>query len=104
MQRNTSLIAPQVVLNSLGLQRAPWVMEQFRAAGFQIGPLVGISFSIAGPVERFEEFFQVRAEREGPQPFLTDELPLSSLNPTLREHIEAVLFTRPPDFGPVGFF
>jgi hypothetical protein len=99
---NTSLLAAQVVLNTSGLQRAPWVMEQFRAAGFQIGPLIGVSFSIEGSVRRFEEFFQVRAEREGPQPFPTDEFPLSSLNPGLRQHIAAVLFTRPPDFGPVG--
>jgi hypothetical protein len=103
MQTNTQLIAAQVVLNSLGLQRGPWVMEQFRAAGFQTGPLVGISFSIAGPVERFEEFFQVRAVRQGPQPFPTDELPLSSLDPALREHIDAVLFTKPPAFGPGAY-
>jgi len=100
----TSLLAAQVVLNTLGLQQAPWVMEQFKAAGFQIGHLVGTSFSIAGPVKRFEEFFQVRAEQQGPQPFPTDELPLSSLNTTLRQHIATVLFTRPPDFGPVGSF
>jgi hypothetical protein len=79
-------------------------MEQFAAAGFQIGPLVGISFSIAGPVEHFEEFFKVRAEQQGPQPFSVNELPLSALNPALREHIETVLFTRPPDFGPGGHF
>ena len=101
---NTSLIAAQVVLNSSGLHRGPWVMEQFAAAGFQVGPLVGISFSIAGPVERFEEFFKVRAEQKSPQPFPVDELPLSGLNPALREHIETVLFTRPPDFGPGGHF
>ena len=99
---NTSILAAQVVLNTLGLQQAPWVMEQFRAAGFEIGPLVGVSFSIAGPVERFEEFFRVRAEQPGPQPFPANELPLSSLNPTLRQYIASVLFTRPPDFGPAG--
>ena len=101
---NTSVLAAQVVLNTLGLQQAPWVMEQFEAAGFQIGPLVGVSFSIEGPVKRFEEFFQVRAEQQSPQPFPADELPLSSLNPTLRQYIATVLFTRPPDFGPVGSF
>jgi hypothetical protein len=104
MQTDTNLIAAQVVLNTLGLQRGPWVMEQFRASGFDIGPLVGISFSIAAPVRRFEEFFQVRGERQGPQPFPTDELPLSSLNPTLREHVDAVLFTQPPAFGPGAKF
>jgi hypothetical protein len=104
MQRNTSLIAAQVALNSFGIQQAPWVMEQFKSAGFQVGPLIGVSFSIAGPVERFEEFFQVRAERSGPQPFASDELSLSSLNPTLRQQITNVLFTRPPDFGPRGSF
>jgi hypothetical protein len=103
MERNTDPLAAQVVLKPSGFQHAAWVMEQFREAGFQTGPLVGISFSIAGPVERFEEFFRVRAEREATQPFPPDELPLSELNPTLREPIETVLFTRPPDFGPTGF-
>jgi hypothetical protein len=101
---NTSMLAAQVVLNTLGLQQAPRAMDQFRAAGFEIGPFVGVSFSIAGPVERFEDCFQVRAEQPGPQPFPATELPLSSLNPTLRQHIASVLFTRPPDFGPVGSF
>jgi hypothetical protein len=104
MVMNTPLLASQVVLNTLGIQQAPWVMEQFKAAGFQIGPLIGVSFSIAGPIERFEEFFQVRAERSGPQPFPSNELPLSTLNPMLRQHITNVLFTRPPDFGPSGSF
>jgi hypothetical protein len=101
---NTNLLAAQVVLNNLGLPQAPWVMEQLRAAGFEIGPLVGVSFSITGPVERFEAFFQVRAEQPGSQPFSANELPLSSLNPALRQHIASVLFTRPPDFGPGGSF
>jgi hypothetical protein len=79
-------------------------MEQFAAAGFLVGPLVGISFSIAAPVQRFEEFFKVRAEQEGHLPFPAAELPLSALNPDLRKHIETVIFTQPPDFGPGGNF
>ena len=101
---NTHSIAAQVVLNASGLHQAPGVMEQFAAAGFQVGPLVGVSFSIAAPIERFEDFFKVRAEQQGAQPFLVDELPLSALPPGLREQIETVLFTRPPDFGPAGNF
>jgi hypothetical protein len=62
MRMETSLLAAEVVLNTWDPQQAPWVIGQFKAAGFQIGPLAGTSFSIAGPVERFEEFFQVRAE------------------------------------------
>src|SRR5262245_46675090 len=101
---NTSMLAAQVVLNTVGLQQAPWVIEQFKAAGFELGPLVCVSFSVAVTVERFETFFQIRAEQPSPHPFPANELPLSSLNPTLRQHIASVLFTRPPDFGPAGSF
>jgi hypothetical protein len=79
-------------------------MERFAAAGFSVGPLVGNSFSITGAVSRFEEFFNVRAGQKSPRPFPVDELPLSALAPALREHVESVLFTRPPDFGPAGDF
>ena len=103
MRENTSQLAAQVVFNSSGLDGALWVMEQFKAAGFQVGPLVGISFSIAAPVQRFEEVFKVKAQRKGQLPFAATELPVSSLNPDLRRYIEAVLFTQPPDFGPGSY-
>src|SRR5262249_47749482 len=96
-------IAAQVVLTPSSLLSADWVVGQFAIAGFQTGPVVGISFSIGGSVEQFEQFFKIRSERTGPQPFATDELPLDALPPAVRQHVQAVLFTRPPDFGPTSF-
>jgi hypothetical protein len=98
------VIAAQVVLNSLGVSRASWVMEQFSIAGFQVGPFVGVSFSISGPSRVFEEFFKVQASEKEHLTFGTAELPLSALAPDLRKHLDAVLFTKPPDFGPTGQF
>jgi hypothetical protein len=104
MPANTSSIAAQVVLNPEGSQRAPWVTEQFKEAGFEVGPFVGTSFSISAPVRRFETFFKIRAEQKGPMPFSDTDLPLSALSPSLRKYVEHVLFTPPPDFGPTGHF
>ncbi len=35
-------------------------IAEFRAAGFEVGPLVGNSFSITGPVRTFETVFGTR--------------------------------------------
>ena len=96
------MISAQVVLNAAGLLQAPRVRERFAAAGFQVGPLVGNSFSITGPVKLFERVFKMPAGGQGHQPFSVTELPLSGLEPNLGEPIQTVLFTRPPDFGPGG--
>jgi hypothetical protein len=92
------LYSAQVVLNSLGLQNARSVMDQFTAAGFRIGPAVGISFSIEGARNVFENFFNTSPEDAGTLASST-ELPLDGLSSDLRHHLETVLFTRPPDFG-----
>ena len=69
----------------------------FRESGFQLGPYVGISFSILGPPSLFETFFGTRLEK------LQDyELPLNALPREMAALIEAVTFTPPPDFGPSG--
>jgi hypothetical protein len=100
----TRMLPAQVVLKPSSFHRASWLMEQFAQAGFQVGPWVGISFSVTAPVTHFERFFGVPAAQEGDQPFPSGELPLSALDPALREHIQTVLFTRRPDFGPGGHF
>jgi hypothetical protein len=100
---NTGPTSAQVVIDSSSLHLAPWIMEQFAGSGFEVGPLVGVSFSITAPAERFEEFFQLHAERQAPRASLPDELPVSALPPALQEHVDSVLFTRPPDFGPTSY-
>ena len=94
------MTAAQVVLMPSSLGRADQVKERFVAAGFQAGQVVGVSFSIAAPVEQFEHFFKVRADPSADRPFPGDQLPLSALDLALQTDVQAVLLTRPPDFGP----
>lgn len=80
----------------------------FEAAGFAVGPAVGLSFSITAPVRVFEQIFKTRLSRDARGGIITDAggaetLPLSNLSPTLAENIEAVTFTPPPDYGPTNF-
>ncbi len=79
----------------------------FRLIGFEIGPLVGVSFSITAPVGTFEEMFKA-----GLQPSLKGgieciggglQFPLGPLPDNARRVIQTVTFTEPPDFGPAEF-
>lgn len=70
----------------------------FSESGFQVGPLVGVSFSIEGPRELMEAWFQDFADREG-----TDaELSLDRLPPEVAGGVRAVATQAPPDFGPTS--
>lgn len=81
-----------------------------RAMGFEVGNVVGNSFSITGPPRTFENLFDVRvrpterggvtATREGGPG--TYELPVDALPDSVRDLVEAVTFTPPPDFGPTN--
>jgi hypothetical protein len=78
----------------------PGVAERLRShfvrQGFEVGPLVGISFSIAGPRELMSGVFPGYAQSEG-----TDaELPLDALPEDLRSAVQAVATEAPPEFGP----
>jgi hypothetical protein len=72
----------------------------FEADGFEVGPLVGVSFSIAAPVSRFERVFKTPITVEGRSSL---ELPLDALPEPLRRVIETVTFERPVDFGPGSY-
>jgi hypothetical protein len=71
--------------------------KTFEADSFDVGPLVGISFSIAAPVSTFERVFKTSIAGS------TLELPLDALPEPLRRVIEAVTFQRPLDFGPGAY-
>jgi hypothetical protein len=66
----------------------------FSQLGFEVGPAVGASFSITAPRSHVEQVF---GTAEGL------ELPLDRLAPEVREHVQAVTFTPPPDFGPTEY-
>lgn len=85
--------------------------DMFRAKGFDVGNVVGISFSISAPVEVFENTFKLRVRKTASEGFEfiqadgsgSGELPKSSLALLPGGIAQAVIFVKPPDFGPSDF-
>lgn len=80
----------------------------FRKNGFEVGEVIGISFSITGSQDTFEKFLgmQVMVEEDGSCVFVSNEnsryseLKNELLPEVIREGVQSIAFTRPPDFGP----
>jgi hypothetical protein len=67
----------------------------FRELGFEVGPMVGLSFSISGPDELFERVFpDVAAKQRTGESFDLSRLPEGA------ESVQAVVSEPPPAFGP----
>lgn len=87
-------------------EAASQAISAFSAMGFEIGVMVGYSFSITGSVLRFEEVFKTRIEdgqvlqEDGSRIY---ELPLDAIPEELARDIALVTFTPPMDFGPADF-
>lgn len=83
----------------------------FRSEGFEVGPFVGVSFSITGPLRTFERSFGLRVQRGDDHAFnfmsgskpIGHELSGSELPGSMQEHVQRVAFPLPPDFGPKEF-
>jgi hypothetical protein len=79
----------------------------FEAAGFELGPAVGPSFSITGPRELFERTFDTKLEYDETLGIKASgggvELPLHVVPPELTDSLQAVTFTPPPAFGPTEY-
>ena len=83
-------------------------LAAFQRAGFTTGPMIGMSFSIAGSVEIFERMFRVRLrdrkqgglEAVAESGSVTVDLPLDNLPASINEIVTAVTFPLPPEFGP----
>jgi hypothetical protein len=85
--------AAQVILSDTGA--AERAQQHFAERGFEVGPFVGISFSIAGSPDRFREAFNgAEPDPKG------GELPIDSLPAELRQAVQAVATDEPPAFGP----
>jgi hypothetical protein len=89
-------------------EAAKRVREKLARAGFEIGPLVGNSFSITAPASTFQKFFatKVREAGKGGLEFESAggmELAAEALPRSLAEDVAAVTFTPPPDFGPTSY-
>ena len=68
------------------------IVSTFKNAGFSVGNLVGLSFSITAEAKVFEKFFATKK--------LSGDLPLPA---NLSKSVRAVTFPSPPDFGPGSF-
>ena len=68
----------------------------FEEQGFEVGPFVGTSFSIAAPRQRMDRWFGGFERLEGSG----EELPLDALPADIRGTLHAVTTEAPPDFGP----
>ena len=83
----------------------------FAKFGFEVTPLVGNSFSITAPEAVFEKAFriQLQTSAEKGAMFVDDEgdarrrLPRKLLPKEIRDTVEVISFTEPPDFGPTQF-
>ena len=79
----------------------------FAAVGFEVGPYVAGTFSVTGRRSLFERTFdeRLRAEESGGHRTAGGslELDLAALPANVARDIEAVAFSRPPDFGPSSF-
>ncbi len=79
----------------------------FAAAGFEVGPVVAGSFSITGRRSLFESTFAEPVEEAPGGGHRTArgtlEFDLARVPERVARHVEAVGFSRPPDFGPPSF-
>lgn len=82
----------------------------FRDAGFEVGHMVGNSFSVTASHGTFERVFQSKLRNaEGIVRVVNGdagevyELPLGVLPTSISRDLLAVSFTPPPDFGPTNF-
>jgi hypothetical protein len=108
----TGIVAKTIKEYAPSAEAVHIVRQGFAAAGFQVGPLVGNSFSITAPLSTFESVFHTQIRRRGDGGIEavqadgsgTYELPLDALSPAIRQHLAAVTFTPPPAFGPGGSY
>lgn len=107
MNEDRTLTSAQVLLKAENTQPEA-VREIFTGSGFSLGPLVGNSFSITAPAKQFETFFNLGIESPpggglefvpaGEQP--RTDLQAELLPANLRDQVEMIVFSKPPDFGP----
>ncbi len=106
MRGDVAITAANIADYQPSAEDAAAAQAAFRAAGFEVGPVVGISFSITAPLARFEQVFGVPlrvdergavAAGTGAAPAGGTELPLDRLPGEARERVQAVAFTPPAD-------
>ena len=109
---HTALTSENIAEYSPSAATVTAAAEGFRQAGFEVGNMVGNSFSITAPKSVFEKFFKiklkaqdrgdvkVRAAKGASEGY---ELPVKALPRNLSQLVDAITFSPPPDFGPSSY-
>ena len=84
-------LSAQVALHQAGDARLAEVVKAFADAGFDIGPVVALNFSIAGPVALFESYFGVPLNDLATSGRAS--LPIDAVDPAVRPLVKAIVFT-----------
>lgn len=98
MPRDADITAANIDALTPEPHAAEAVRTRLAAAGFELGPLVGPSFSITAPPSVFKRFFRLTSPGSDKGEISLDHLPES-----VRRGVAAVTFPPPPDFGPGNF-
>jgi hypothetical protein len=84
------------------------VQDHLRSLGFEVGALIGTSFSITAPVDLFRQAFgdapptgtaDRHRDRAGVEP---RDLPTDLLPADAARVVRSITFAPPPDFGPTA--
>lgn len=74
------------------------VRQSLERAGFEVGPIVGLGFSITARRSVFDQFFGTKLAGSVPGNIPLDRVPVN-----VRRAVAAIVFPPPPDFGPGKF-
>lgn len=74
------------------------VRQSVERAGFEVGPIVGLTFSITARRSLFDQFFGTELTGRVPGNIPLDRLPVN-----VRRAVVAIVVPPPPEFGPGRF-
>jgi subtilase family serine protease len=87
------------------------IIKIFKDKGFDVGRMYGISISITAPKEVFEKFLDIIIfkEKDGSYGFVSKgkklgkELTNELLPVIIKDKVQEITFSEPPDFGPTNW-
>ena len=98
MPRDVDITAENVAALAPKAEAAAEVARTLARAGFDVGPAVGLSFSISARRSVFDQFFGIESAGT-----TRGTIPLDGVPAAARRHVEAITFPPPPDFGPTRY-
>ena len=99
-QPSQSVWSAQVVVKNTAKHEIGRVMEAFKNAGYSVGPAVATNFSITGSASLPKSLNASQGTSEWESEKENEAFVLGSVNPNVRDLVQAVVFPKPPDFGP----